>query len=76
VLEAELLLQRSTKKQSGLSKCFSAIKDAKQLIMSSLDSYLNLLNKTNTTNQVEQRCKFKANSIPTKIKNFRQSTEQ
>jgi hypothetical protein len=54
VLEAELLSAANTK-NNRLIKCFSAIKDIKQLIMSSLDSYLNLLNKTNTTNQVEQR---------------------
>jgi hypothetical protein len=47
VLEAELLLQRT--KQSGLPNVLVQLKAQKQLIMSSLDSYLNLLNKTNTT---------------------------
>jgi capsular exopolysaccharide synthesis family protein len=69
VLEAELLLQRAQKNNPAYLNVLVQLKTQKQLIMSSLDSYLNLLNKTNTTNQVEQRAaNSEANSIPTKDK--------
>jgi capsular exopolysaccharide synthesis family protein len=69
VLEGELLLQRAQKNNPAYQNVLVQLKTQKQLIMSSLESYLNLLNKTNATNQLEQSvANTEAKTIPTKDK--------
>jgi capsular exopolysaccharide synthesis family protein len=68
-LEGELLLQRAKNNNPAYQNVLQQLKMQKQLIMSSLESYLGLLNKAKVTNQEEQSAaNIEASTIPTKDK--------
>jgi capsular exopolysaccharide synthesis family protein len=68
-LEGELLLQRAKNNNPAYQNVLLQLKMQKQMIISSLESYLGLLNKTKVTNQEEQSAaNTEANTIPTKDK--------